>query len=162
MVEFIEYIWSPLTINSEVELNDIEESIPLMTAVVWGSGVFKKIRENIKIDRRKFAKGPANIIKALCHLGFESKVFLIWSDVNCSFTSGSNSISLLVIIETYPPKGNADKANSDPYLSTLLYITGPIPIENRWTCTLNILAKIKWPYSWMVTRTPRSAIKDPI
>jgi hypothetical protein len=65
----------------------------------------KNIKENIKIDKRKFARGPANIIKALCHFGFESKVFLICSDVSCSFISGSSSINLLVIIETYPPRG---------------------------------------------------------
>ena len=60
----------------------------------------KYLKEKIKIDNKKFARGPANIISALCHLGLESKVFLICSSVNCSFTSGSCSISLFVIMET--------------------------------------------------------------
>ena len=70
------------------------------TGTVCGSIVFKKIVVKINIESRKFANGPANIIDALCHLGFESKVFF-----NCSadkpFTdSGSSSINLFVIIDT--------------------------------------------------------------
>ena len=54
----------------------------------------------INIESKKFAKGPANIIDALCHLGLESKVFF-----NCSVDkpltdSGSSSINLFVIIDT--------------------------------------------------------------
>ena len=98
--------------------------------MVRGSGVIKKIKEKIKIDNKTFASGPANKIRALSQLDLESKVFLICSSVKCSFSSGSCSINLFVIMETYPPSGSADIANSVPCLSSRLYITGPIPIEN--------------------------------
>ena len=54
----------------------------------------------MNIDNKKFAKGPANIIDALCHFGFESNVFLSCSWVKPFTDSGSTSISLFVIIET--------------------------------------------------------------
>ena len=78
------------------------------------------IKQNTKIDRMKLASGPAIIMAARCHFGFESNVFLSCSLVSCSLISGSTSISLFVIIDTYPPKGRADKANSVPCLSFLL------------------------------------------
>ena len=82
--------------------------------------MFKKIIEKIKIERRKLARGPANIMEALCHLGFESKVFFICSSERVFLISGSTSINLLVIIETYPPNGSSDRANSVPCLSILV------------------------------------------
>ena len=54
----------------------------------------------MNIDNRKFARGPANIIDALCHLGFESKVFFSCSSVKSFTDSGSISMSLFVIIDT--------------------------------------------------------------
>ena len=75
---------------------------------------------NIKIDKRKLANGPANIIEALCHFGFESNVFFNCSSVSWFDISGSSSINLFVIIETYPPRGIADRANSVPCLSSFL------------------------------------------
>ena len=82
--------------------------------------VLMKIVVNINIDNKKFASGPANIINALCHFGLESKVFFICSSVSCWDISGSNSINLFVIIDTYPPSGIADSANSVPCLSYFL------------------------------------------
>ena len=90
------------------------------TGTIWGSAVFKKIAVNIKIDKRKLANGPANIIEALCHFGFESNVFFNCSSLSWFDISGSSSINLFVIIETYPPRGIADKANSVPCLSSFL------------------------------------------
>ena len=89
-----------------------------------------KIAVKINIDNKKFANGPANIIEALCHFGLESKVFFNCSSFNWLEISGSISISLFVIIDTYPPRGIADKANSVPCLSYFLYMTGPMPTEN--------------------------------
>jgi regulator of sigma E protease len=65
-----------------INSTNIELLTSLTTVVVCGSGVLRKIIEKIKIESKKLARGPANIINALCHFGFESKVFCICSLVS--------------------------------------------------------------------------------
>ena len=78
----IAYISSPGIISASFELSNIELLTSLTTVVVCGSGVLRKIIEKIKIESKKLARGPANIINALCYFGFESKVFCICSLVS--------------------------------------------------------------------------------
>ena len=90
---------------------------------------------NVKITtaKMKFASGPANITSALCHFGLVSNKLSNCSLVNFDLSSGSISKAFFERYETYPPKGNAEIANSVPFLSFLEKITGPIPTENLST-----------------------------
>ena len=74
------------------------EVIAATSGINWRSREFAKITENIPIASKKFAKGPASITNALCHLGLLSKVFSFCFAVmfcsNSEFSSSSTDFSV--------------------------------------------------------------------